>query len=318
MRDTHSEPTARRPRAPSPALMSLPVARLFPDPEGQVRRRFDAAAIQTLAESLRRSGVRAPVIVVPLVDRPGDYRIVAGERRWRAAHLAGLNEIPCLVDARLADPAQCLLAQAEENVHRVDLNAVEEAAALVRIMDAFHVDSEAAGAMLGRSYQQARRLVQIHEAPQPVKEAIVSGLVDTRAALELVRIYNKLARRGGPGRQERSLRELEELIDRVVNERWTIRRLERYAKDLEGEGPPAAPAASPGKATGTVPPPLPASPGGAPWKQVAGGVLIDTGRIARNDLTPEHCEGLVDLLEDLLMKVRRPRTASARWESPRG
>jgi ParB family chromosome partitioning protein len=107
-----------------------------PAPQGQARRRFDPKRLTTLAASLRRSGVREPILVIPDPDRPSRYRIVAGERRWRAAQLAGLAEIPCIVDDGLADPKQRLLAQAEENLLREDLNAVEEAVVLVQLMEA--------------------------------------------------------------------------------------------------------------------------------------------------------------------------------------
>lgn len=145
-----------------PSLIELPVDHVSPGPEPQARQHFDAARLETLARSLKRSGVREPIIVRPDATTPGRYRIVAGERRWRAARLAGLTEIPCLVDEALADPRQRLLAQAEENLHREDLNAVEEATVLVQLMDAFAIDAQDAGALVGRSYQQARRLIQIH------------------------------------------------------------------------------------------------------------------------------------------------------------
>jgi ParB family transcriptional regulator, chromosome partitioning protein len=187
-----------------------------------------------LADSLKRSGVREPVIVTQDPSQPGRYRIVAGERRWRAAQLAELQEIPCIIDERLAETKHRLLAQAEENLHRENLNAIEEAAVLVQLMEAFGVDAEAAGALIGRSYQQARRLVQIHNAPEPIKDAVIRGLIDGRAGLELVRNHNKLARTPGPNGSKRALAEAEELIDRVVKERWTIRRLENHARRLLG------------------------------------------------------------------------------------
>jgi ParB family chromosome partitioning protein len=307
---------------PGPTLRSLLVDRIQPAPEGQIRQTFDPAALQTLADSLKRSGLREPVIVVPVNDNPGHYRIVAGERRWRAARLAGIVEIPCLVDEGLSDPKQRLLAQAEENLHRQDLNAVEEAAALVRLMEAFGMDAEAVGALVGRSYQQVRRLVQIHEAPQPVKDGLVSGHLDPRAALELVRIHNKLAHGAGPKGRQRALLDVEELIDRVVNERWTIRRLERYATALGGEDSPEAkptdarPAGAGAKPAS--PPPLPAAVRPTPWKNFPNGIFIDSGRIDRAELSPQEYETLINTLEDLLMRVRKTRTIPDRWRSPRG
>jgi ParB family chromosome partitioning protein len=182
-------------------LIHVSPSQVAPEADGQVRQAFGAASLRSLAESLRRSGVREPIIVRP-DGEAGRYRIVSGERRWRAAQLAGLAEIPCLVDERFAEPKARLLAQAEENLQREDLNVVEEAAVLVRLMEALSLDAGKAGELLGRSYQRAR--LQVHEAPQVLKDAVVSGLVDARAALDLVRIYNKLAQGPGPDGKERA------------------------------------------------------------------------------------------------------------------
>ncbi len=254
------------------------------------------------------------MIVMPDSSMPGHFRIVAGERRWRAAQLAGLTEIPCLVDDAFADPKQRLLAQAEENLHREDLKVVEEASVLVQLMEAFCVGADEAGALIGRSYQQARRLIQIHNAPQPIRDAIVQGHVDARAALELVRIYNKLAHEAGSRGKQRALADLDELIDRVVNERWTIRRLERYARDLDDAGthPKTAQRAGSDRARPAepvpervVPAPTPATTSTAPFRRVDNGVFIDTGRVARRQVSPEEREELINILEELLMAVRR-------------
>lgn len=295
-------------------LVIVPIGALSLAPDGQTRQNFDPATLQTLAASLRRSGVRSPILVAPNASAPDRYRVVAGERRWRAAQLAGLTEMPCLVDERLSDRNQCLLAQAEENLHREDLNVIEEAAVLVQLMDAFRLGAQEAGALIGRSYQQARRLLQIHNAPQPIRDAVVQGHIDARAALELVRICNKLAKDPAPDGKGATAK-LEELIDRVVNERWTIRRLEHYARRvLDGaeEGSLPAPArggrlvtasagpsmSSPRVASATVAsPPL--------FRRDENGVFIDTGRIARRQVSPEEREELIKILEELIMAVRR-------------
>jgi ParB/RepB/Spo0J family partition protein len=296
------------------SFVTLPIGSLSPVSGGQARQNFDPATLQSLAASFRRSGVRMPILVAPDASAPGHYCIVAGERRWRAARLAGLTEIPCLLDEGLADPKQRLLAQAEENLHRQDLNVVEEAAVLVQLMEAFGVDAGGAGSLIGRSYQQARRLIQIHNAPQPIRDAIVQGHVDARAAVELVRIYNKLAHEAGSKEKQRALADLDELIDRVVNERWTIRRLERYARDLvdartrpktgQRAGSDRSRAAEPVPAR-AVAAPTPTATAAAPFRRVDDGVFIDTSRIARRAVSPEEREELIQILEELLMAVRR-------------
>jgi ParB/RepB/Spo0J family partition protein len=289
----------------------VPIGRLLQAPGGQAREHFEAVALQALAESVKRSGFRSPVLVTADPTVPGHFRLVAGERRWRAAQLAGLDEIPCIVE--LTDPKHRLLARAEENLLRDDLNAVEEATVLVQLMEAFGVGAAEAGALIGRNYQQARRLIQLYEAPQPIRDAVVQGHVDGRAALELVRIYNRLAQRDLPDARQRALADLDELIDRVVNERWSIRRLEKYARELEGgragrrrdRGSAAARdhgnAAS--GARGSVGgPTVPAD--GPPYRRERAELVLDVDRIERRDVSPEEREELINLLEHLLSEVR--------------
>lgn len=297
----------------------VPLDRVSPAPEGQVRERFDAATLQMLAASLLRSGVRTPVLVTPDAAAPGHYHLVAGERRWRAARLAGLAELPCIVDDSLSDRSQRLLAQAEENLHREDLNVVEEAAVLVQLMEAFGVGADDAGALIGRSYQKARRLIQLHEAPLQIRDAVVQGHIDARSALELVRIYNRLAHSAGASAKQRLGAELDELIDRIVNERWSVRRLERYARELEGGRVqnrrghrPSAPesgaeAAPSGQAAG---PAVPA--GGPPYRLSDAELVLDVDRIARHDVSPEEREELIKVLEQLLTMVRRAVATNVR------
>lgn len=129
-----------------------------------------------------------------------------------------------------------------------------------------------------------------------------------------MRIYNKLAHEAGSKGKERALAELDELIDRVVNERWTIRRLERYARNLvdAGANPKTVQCAGsdgvrPAKPLRkrAVPAPTPATTSTPPFRRIDGGVFIDTGRIARRQVSPEERQELIQILEELLMAVRR-------------
>jgi ParB/RepB/Spo0J family partition protein len=319
-----------------PNLLQLRTEQVAPDADDQSRKAFDNASLQSLAGSLKRSGVREPIIVRP-DGEAGRYRIVAGERRWRAAKLAGLAEIPCLVDERLAEPRARLLAQAEENLQREDLNVVEEAAVLVRLMEALSLDAGKAGELIGRSYQQARRLLQVHQAPQVVKDAVVAGLVDARAALELVRIYNKLAQEPGPHGKERAATQLAEIIRQVIEEGWSIRQLEAYARDTVGGTQAAArraptasaksssarPMAGPTKpdaamAQLTSSGPAHASANDVPWRKERAGVWLDTGRIMVGAFTNRERSELISFLEELLLAARRGPAHPERDFSPRG
>lgn len=325
---------------PGQQLRPIKLDLISPAPEGQARQAFDDERLQTLADSLRRSGVREPIIVTPHGAEPGRFQIVAGERRWRAARLAGLDEIPCIVDPNLVDRRAKLLAQAEENLHRENLNAVEEAQVLSQLMEAREIDVREAGELIGRSYAQARRLYRIHTAVEPIKQALIRGDLDARGAIEVDRIFNALAETAG---KQEALKRTEKLVDRIVRERWPIRRIEQHAKKIAGGGEEvddavagtAIVSAKPdttkgdGTSAGTAPEPTAANGGpdgdagttfadraaedrepvtSAPGPLLIrrnGRVIIEEARIRRGSVTPEEREQLIAVLEELLMRVRR-------------
>ena len=307
---------------PGQHLARIRVELISPAPEGQARKDFDEVRLQALADSLKRSGVREPIIVTPHGAAPGRFQLVAGERRWRAAQLAGLAEIPCIVDPKLVERHDKLLAQAEENLHRENLNPVEEARVLVQIMEARKLDVREAGELMGRSYAQSRRLHRIAVAIEPIKQAILRGDLDARAAIEVDRVYNAFAQKDMTVGLAEAVRKTEQLIERIVREGWSIRRLEQFAKKTAGAGgepeesgspkseelrAEAEPVGSPTTASSApaagehapavAPPPL--------FTRADGRVLIEERRIVRGGVRREEREQLITLLEDLLMHVRR-------------
>jgi len=306
---------------PDQHLQRIPVDRLAPAPEGQARQEFNEDRLAALAESLKRSGVREPIIVTPHGAEAGRFQIVAGERRWRAAKLAGLREIPCIVDPGLVERKDKLLAQAEENLHRENLNAVEEAAILVQLMEARSVEVKEAGELLGKSQRQARRLLQLHTAAAPIKRAVARGQLDARVALELVRIHNRFVREDSSPTGSGALKKIERLVERYVGEGWTMRKLERLAARLDAKGGVSVtesddsedtedriPHAQPGDRKAPV-----KSPGAYGEQKTRGPVLehknghliLDVERIEQHQLTPEERATLIALFEDLLFKTRR-------------
>jgi ParB family transcriptional regulator, chromosome partitioning protein len=262
--------------------------------------------------------------VTPHGAEPGRYQIVAGERRWRAAKLAGLTEVPCLVDPYLVDRKDKLLAQAEENLHRENLNAVEEAMVLAQLMESRGVDVLEAGELMGKSPMQARRLHRIHLAVDPIKSAVARGQLDARAAVEVIRIYNKVAREDASEGKLNALKTIEALIDQIVTEEWSIRRIEQYALEVAARGDSVSEDAggkvegaeakrarkvraplAPESPSAAAPAPT-ARPGPTPLVQSADGrIVLDAARIARGEISPEEREQLIALLEELLMQVRR-------------
>ncbi len=303
---------------PGQHLARIRIDLISPAPEGQTRQDFNEERLKTLADSLRRSGVREPIIVTSSGAEPGRFQIVAGERRWRAAQLAGLTEIPCIVDPTLVERKDKLLAQAEENLHRENLNPVEEAAILTQLVEARGIDVRAAGELMGKSYRQARRLQQIHAAAPPIKRALARGQIDGRTAVEMVRIFGKLAREDETPGTTVALRRIDALIERVVREHWSVRRVERHAGRIVGGGAPEAGENEDGSETATVEatvtrvgalrkaPAAPADPGALCTRE-EGRIVIDQARLEHGEIAPEERAALIALLEELLTKTRHAK-----------
>ena len=136
----------------------------------QPRRDFDEAALQTLADSIRTAGVLQPLLVV---EQNGRYRIVAGERRFRAARIAGLDTVPCIVRDFTAE--EQMEAALIENVQREDLNPIEEAAAVKQFMDTCHYTQEQAAKRLGKSRPALANLLRLLSLPKVVQDDVIAG-----------------------------------------------------------------------------------------------------------------------------------------------
>jgi ParB family chromosome partitioning protein len=151
-------------------LRELAVELIRPNP-GQPRRSFDEAGLQALAESVRERGVLQPVLVRPRAG--GTFEIVAGERRWRAAKLAGLDRVPALVQDR--DDATTLEIALVENMAREDLNPVEEARAVAALVEELGLTREAVGKRVGRSRVAISNLLRILDLPDDALALLEAG-----------------------------------------------------------------------------------------------------------------------------------------------
>ena len=156
---------------PADTLRSLPIDALAPG-RYQPRKTMDDAKLAELAESIRAQGVIQPIVVRDLGGR--SYEIIAGERRWRASRLAGLSEIPVVV--REVDDRTVIAMALIENIQREDLNPLEEAQALQRLIDEFDLTHAQAAAAVGRSRAAVSNLLRLLELPPDIRT-----LVETRA-----------------------------------------------------------------------------------------------------------------------------------------
>ena len=161
-------------------VMLVPVTRLAPHPD-QPRRHFDEAALGELAQSIASRGVIQPIVVRPL---GGNYQIVAGERRWRAAQKAQLHEVPVIV--RDFDDAETLEIALVENIQREDLNAIEEAEAYRKLIDDFGHTQDALGRLVHKSRSHIANLLRLLDLPAPVRTMVVEGALTMGHARALV------------------------------------------------------------------------------------------------------------------------------------
>ncbi len=221
---------------PKGALQTLDIDVLQPG-KYQPRTRMDPGSLEELAASIKAQGVMQPILVRPLGD--ARHEIIAGERRWRAARLAGLAEVPCLV-REIPDEA-ALAMSLIENIQREDLNPLEEAAGIQRLIDEFGMTHQQAADAVGRSRPAASNLLRLLNLAAPVQELLMAGDIDmghARAILPLdpasqIQVANQVAARAV------SVRDTERLVQQRLHPRpakpsahASDRDLQRLEEDL--------------------------------------------------------------------------------------
>jgi ParB family chromosome partitioning protein len=183
----------------------------------QPRTRMDEGSLYELAESIKSQGVMQPILVRPVAA--GRYEIIAGERRSRAARLAGLDEVPVLVK-EVPDEAAAVMALIE-NIQREDLNPLEEAQGLKRLTDEFGLTHEQAAQAVGRSRSAASNLLRLLNLAEPVQHMLMAGDLDmghARALLALDRAH-QITSANEIAAKKLSVREAEKLVARAAKGR---------------------------------------------------------------------------------------------------
>ena len=201
------------------APSSLPVSQLQPG-KYQPRTRMDEGALNELAASIKTQGVMQPVLVRP-VGGPGGairYEIIAGERRFRAALLAGLESIPVLV--RDVDDQTAAAMALIENIQREDLNPLEEAQGIHRLIDDFHFTHEQAANAVGRSRSAVSNLLRLMNLAQPVQTMLMAGDIDMGHARALLAVdaASQITLASQVVAKRLSVRETEKLVTRTMEE----------------------------------------------------------------------------------------------------
>lgn len=241
-------------------LDELPLASITPN-RFQPRGHFDEEALSQLADSIREVGVLQPVLVRPTAE--GEYELIAGERRWRAARRVGLQTIPALV--RETDDAAALEQALVENLHRDSLNPLEEAAAYQQLIEDFGLTHDDVAARVGRSRATVTNTLRLMQLPPAIQKSVQEGKLSMGHARALL---------GSPDRafQER-------LASKIVADDLSVRATEDAVREHQGEG------------NGSAPPGSPSAPSAAP----AGRKLRAPGLVELEELLGDHLETRVTI-----------------------
>jgi ParB family chromosome partitioning protein len=248
-------------------LRVVPISHIRPN-VFQPRSHFDEESMAALASSIKAVGLLQPVLVRELHDEAETYELIAGERRWRAARRAGLQTIPVLV--QVADDVASLEQALVENLHRVDLNALEEAAAYQQLIDEFGLTHEQVATRMGKGRATVTNTLRLLQLPAGAQRALAERTISAGHARALL------------GTPDRALQE--KLVQRVVDEGLTVRAVEELVRDGGSE-------------LRVVPPEPEPAPSPAPEPGTTSGATEPSGRRAPARKLPEP--GVLEL-EDLL------------------
>jgi ParB family transcriptional regulator, chromosome partitioning protein len=222
-------------------LRVVPISHIRPN-AFQPRSHFDEESMASLAASIKAVGLLQPILVRQLAGESESYELIAGERRWRAARRAGLQTIPVLV--QVADDVASLEQALVENLHRVDLNALEEAAAYQQLIDEFGLTHEQVATRMGKGRATVTNTLRLLQLPAGAQRALAERTISAGHARALL------------GTPDRALQE--RLVERIVDEGLTVRAVEDLVRHGGSElrvvpEPEALPEPDPEPAPSTTP-----------------------------------------------------------------
>ncbi|MGN6225611.1 ParB/RepB/Spo0J family partition protein [Pseudoxanthomonas beigongshangi] len=268
---------------PGEALRTLPVGQLQPG-KYQPRMAMDPAKLNELAESIKAQGVIQPIVVREL--SPGRFEIVAGERRWRASQEAGLAEVPVVV--RELDDRTVIAMALIENIQREDLNPLEEAQSLQRLINEFALTHAEAAEAVGRSRAAVSNLLRLLELPPAIRALLEARRLEMGHARALLTLSPELASK---------------LASEAADQGWSVREVEHRAQQFAaGKVPVVGRKAKPGKA---APQPDIASLETELSESLGTRVTIAHGRGGKGKLIIQYTD--LDTLDGVLEKLRGPR-----------
>jgi ParB family chromosome partitioning protein len=212
--------SALLPDAPEPRIspIEVDIDRLSPN-ELQPRSLMDPAALEDLSRSIVANGIIQPIVVRKVGDR---FQIIAGERRWRAARMAGLLRVPIAVrDVAPGGDASLLEMALVENIQRENLNPIEEALAYRRLADEFHLTQEAIASAVGKDRATVANMMRLLRLPEEVRAEVASGRLSTGHARAILALPNDTDQRGAARdviARSLSVRETESLVKKIAED----------------------------------------------------------------------------------------------------
>lgn len=208
----------------------VPVEFLRPNPRNP-RKSFDERELGDLASSIRQRGIVQPIVVRSMPNLPDAYEIVAGERRWRAAQIAGLHEVPVVIVE--VDDKTSLEFAILENVQRADLNAIEEAAAYQRLMDEFAYTQEELAKTLGKSRSHVANTLRLTNLPGAIQEMVIGNQISAGHARALLSVPDAIRVAKQVVDQGLTVRDVEEIAATGLADRETKGRVRRGAAEKD-------------------------------------------------------------------------------------
>lgn len=191
-------------------IEKIAVGRLRPNPY-QPRKHFDEAALADLAASIKRHGVVQPLVVTPDGD---NYTLIAGERRWRASKLAGLDAVPAVI--RTSQELEQLEIALIENVQRVDLGPLEQAVSIERLHEQFNLSYDEIAKRLGKAVSTVNNSVRLLNLPDAARQALAAGKISEGHARAILSLKNDSERQAY-------------LLKTIQEQGWSVRQAERFA-----------------------------------------------------------------------------------------
>jgi len=196
-------------------IEQIAVEKLIPNPD-QPRQHFDQQALEQLADSIKLYGIIQPLVATP--GNEGEYDIVAGERRWRAAQLAGIKKVPVVV--RTSQELERLEIAIVENVQRVDLSPLEQAVSIERLRQQFNMTYDEIAGRLGKAVSTVNNIVRLLQLPELARNALHEKKITEGHARAILSLKTHADKQN-------------ELLDSIIKNDWSVRQAERFVSSVK-------------------------------------------------------------------------------------